>query len=315
MTEMRNIIVLANPAAGRGKGASARDAAVASLRELGVEPTVHTGSSPAETRRLATLALGAKPDALVIVGGDGTLAIVLDELVDSTVPLVLVPAGTGNDLARSLGIPFGSADAAAFAASAAVHGVRRAVDIGEAICPDGAARFLTVAALGFDAKVSERTNRLRWPAGRARYYLALVIELARLRPMRFTVRIDNADTAMSDGILIAVGNTRTYGGGMPICPDADPHDGLFDVLHVAPLGRLQLIRLFPHLLRGTHLRLAAATTARTTEMEVQAPSLLVYADGERIGTESVKIRMLPGALSILLPSADVDSPTAHMKGI
>lgn len=304
MTDMREVIVLVNPEAGRGKGAAARDAAVSSLRALGVEPTVHTATSPAETRRLAAAAVATKPDVLVLVGGDGTLAIVLDELVGSEIPLVLVPAGTGNDLARSLGVPFGSADAATSAAAAAVHGIRRAVDVGEAICPEGKARFLTVAALGFDAKVSERTNRLRWPPGRARYYLALLIELVQLSPMRFTLRLDGAESHVSDGTLIAIGNTRSYGGGMPICPDADPHDGLLDVLHVAPLTRLRLLRLFPHLLRGTHLQLDGATMMRAAEVEVHAPGLLIYADGERIGTESVKIRTLPGALTMLLLPAN-----------
>ncbi|KDA06352.1 diacylglycerol kinase [Microbacterium sp. CH12i] len=301
---MRKVFVLANPDAGRGKGAVARDAAVERLRTLGLEPSVHTASSVAETRRLAAEAVNAKPDVLVLVGGDGTLSIVLDELVGSGVPLVLVPAGTGNDLARALGIPFGSADTAAVAAEAAMYGVPRAVDVGEAVCPEGTARFLTVAALGFDAKVSERTNRLRWPPGRARYYLALLIELTRLTPMRFTMSVDGTESPVSDGTLIAIGNTRTYGGGMPICPEADPHDGLLDVVHIAPLSRFQLIRLFPHLLRGTHTQLPAATTSRAAEVEVKAPGLLVYADGERIGTESVRVRTLPGALIVLLPSTD-----------
>lgn len=306
---MPEVFVLANPEAGRGKGVAARDAAVARLRELDLDISVRTGSSAAETRRLAAEAVAARPDALVLIGGDGTLATVLDVLVGSGIPLVLVPAGTGNDLARSLGIPFGSAETAALAVTAAVHGVPHALDVGEATCPDGTAHFLTVAALGFDAKVSERTNRLRWPPGRARYYLALVIELLRLRPMPFTLRADGVESPASDGTLIAVGNTRSYGGGMPVCPDADPHDGVFDVVHIAPVGRMQLIRLFPHLLRGTHVQLPQVSVMRATEVEVTAPGLVVYADGERVGTESVRIRTIPGALSILLPSSDTSSGT------
>lgn len=306
---MREVFVIANPEAGRGKGAAARDSAVARLRELGLHVSVHTGSSAAETRRCAEKAVAAKPDALVLVGGDGTLATVIDVLIGSGIPLVLVPAGTGNDLARSLGIPYGSAESAALAATAAVHGTPHALDVGEATCPDGAARFLTVAALGFDAKVSERTNRLRWPKGRARYYLALIIELLGLRPMPFTLRVDGVDSAVFDGTLIAVGNTRSYGGGMPVCPDADPHDGVLDVVRVAAVGRLQLLRLFPHLLRGTHVRLPQVTTMRATEIEVAAPGLVVYADGERVGSESVRIRTIPGALNILLLSAGAGPQT------
>ncbi|MGP6171682.1 diacylglycerol/lipid kinase family protein [Microbacterium sp. A204] len=298
---MRNIHVLVNPAAGRGAGASRGEAAIARLRARGIDPVVHTGTSPSDSRRLAEKAVAAHPDALVIVGGDGTLASVVDVLAGSDIPLVLVPAGTGNDLARALGIAFGSDDATADAADAALDGIRRSLDIGEAISPDTTAHFLTIAALGFDAKVSERTNRLRWPRGGARYYLALLIELIRLAPMHFTLRVDGAEAPVAEGILIAIGNTPTYGGGMPICPDADPHDGLFDVIHIAPVGRFQLIRFFPHLLRGTHVSLPQVTTMRGREIEVSAPGLLMYADGERIGTESVRIRVIPGALSILLP--------------
>ncbi|WP_194419953.1 diacylglycerol kinase [Microbacterium abyssi] len=298
---MRNVHVLINPDAGRGKGSARAEAALTRLRDRGIDPVVHSGGSPEDSRRLAADAVAAGPDALVIVGGDGTLATVVDVLAGSGIPLVLVPAGTGNDLARSLGIPYGSDEAAADAATAAIDGVLRSLDVGEAICPDATARFLTVAALGFDAKVSERTNRLRWPRGRARYYLALLIELARLAPMRFSVRVDGAAAPVADGTLIAVGNTRSYGGGMPVCPGADPHDGLFDITHVAHVGRFQLLRLFPRLLRGTHVQLPQVTTMRGREVEVSAPGLVVYADGERIGTGSVRIRVVPGALSILLP--------------
>lgn len=298
---MRDIHVLVNPDAGRGTGAARARAAVARLRELGLSPILHIGASAADTRRHAAAAVAERPDALVIVGGDGTLAAVIDVLADTGVPLALVPAGTGNDLARSLGIPYGSDEAAASAAAVAVSGILRSLDVGEVICRDATARFLTVAALGFDAKVSERTNQLRWPNGGARYYLALLIELFRLAPMRFTVRVDGEVTPVADGTLIAIGNTRSYGGGMPICPDADPHDGVFDITHIAPVGRFQLLRFLPRLLRGTHIHLPQVTRMRGTEVEVSAPGLVVYADGERIGTGTARIRVVPGALRVFVP--------------
>ena len=297
---MSNIHVLVNPDAGRGRGSSRADAAIARLRGRGLDPVVVAGDSPEDSRRLAAESVAARPDALVIVGGDGTLSSVIDVLEGSGIPIVLVPAGTGNDLARSLGIPYGSDEAAARAVDAAIDGVLQSLDVGQAISPDGAAHFLTIAALGFDAKVSDRTNRLRWPRGRARYYLALLIELVRLKPMRFAVRVDGVDAPIADGTLIAVGNTSSYGGGMPVCPDADPHDGLLDVTHVPPIGRLRLLRLFPRLLKGTHVQLPQVTTMRCAEIEVSAPGLVVYADGERIGSDTARIRAIPGALRILL---------------
>lgn len=299
---MPGIVVVANPVAGRGHGAAARDAAVARLRELGVEPQVHSGRSAADTRTLVARAISEQPDVIVLVGGDGTLTTVLGELAGSRIPLALVPAGTGNDFARALGIPVGSAEAAAAAAELAVRGAPQYIDIGEVDCPDGSAAFLTVAALGFDAKVSERTNRLRRPRGPLRYYLALIIELIRLRPLRYVLSVDGALLPATDGTLVAVCNTRSYGGGMLICPDADPHDGLLDVVHVAPIGRLKLLRVFPKLLRGTHIGLPQVTTTRGSEVRVSAPDLIVYADGERVGTGSATLRTAPGALTIMLPA-------------
>jgi len=298
---MGGIHLLVNPDAGRGNAAERSAAAIARLRSHGVELVVHSGTSAAETRRLAAEAVAARPDALVIVGGDGTLSGVVDVLVGSDVPLVLVPSGTGNDLARALGIAHATVEDAATAVDAALHGVPRSLDVGEATSESGTAHFLTIAALGFDAKVSERTNSLRWPRGSLRYYVAIVIELIRLTPMRFRLRVDGVDAPVADGTLIAVANTRTYGGGMPVCPDADPHDGLLDITHVAAIGRMRLIALFPRLLRGTHVGLREVTTLRGAEVEVSAPDLVVYADGERIGTGETCIRVVPGALSVLLP--------------
>jgi diacylglycerol kinase (ATP) len=295
-----HIAVLVNPSSGKGRGRAAAEATVVHLRERGVEVRTYAGGSPADTTRLAVAALNDDPRALVVVGGDGTLSGVLDLVCAATVPVVLVPAGTGNDLARALGLPRGDA---ARAAELALTGVPRAVDVGEVRTVHGARKFLTIAALGFDAKISDRTNRLRWPHGAPRYYLALFIELVRLRPMDFTLAVDGERPMFSAGTLIAVGSTSSYGGGMPICAGAVPDDGLLDVVHVAPLARLRLLRLFPLLLRGTHLTRDEVTHRRARTITVSAPGLVVYADGERIGEDECTISVLPAALTMLVPEA------------
>lgn len=304
------VIVLVNPASGKGRGAAAAEAAVRRLRELGAEVLVREGDSAQSTRDHAASAVSERPDALVVVGGDGTLASLLEEVAHANVPIALVPAGTGNDFARALGLPFEGPDAAATAAELALHGDLRHIDVGRARCPDSEAKFLTVAALGFDALVSERTNRLKWPKGALRYYLALVIELAKLRPLRFDVSVDGEAREARPGILAAVGNTRSYGGGMPMCPGADPGDGRFDLTLVGPLGRLQLLRLFPLLLRAAHTSRPEVLTRRCERVEISAPGLIVYADGERVGTESVRIDMLPGALRVFVPIDGSNSPVS-----
>jgi diacylglycerol kinase (ATP) len=322
-----HVAVLANPSSGRGRGADAADAALERLAALGVEVRRYTGGSAADSLRLAREAIAEGPRALVVVGGDGTLSSVLDAVVGSGVPIALVPAGTGNDLARALGLPFeaaaagaghggGRGEAAAEAAALVVDGRPLAIDVGEIESAAGTARFLTVAALGFDAHVSERTNRLRWPRGRMRYYLALLVELARLRPMAFELRVGDGASAVArpmPGTLVAIGNTRSYGGGMPMCPDADPADGLFDVTHVGPLRRAKLVRLFPLLLQGRHLAREEVTSLRTAELEVEAPGLLVYADGERVGEGRARFRVVPGALTMLVPGDAAASAEAESR--
>ncbi|MEJ1087458.1 YegS/Rv2252/BmrU family lipid kinase [Microbacterium sp. Mu-80] len=291
------VAVIVNPHAGKGRARRAADEAIAELRMHAADVRVYDGGSAAEARRLAHHALALNPDVLVVVGGDGTLSGLAGLLMQTEVPVALVPAGTGNDLARALGLPL--RDAAA-AARVALRGSMRVIDVGEVHSAGDVTPFLTVAALGFDAKVSDRTNRLRWPRGALRYYLALVIELIRLRPVRFRVVVDGADSVPAPGTLIAVGNTASYGGGMPVCVGAEPDDALFDVVHVAPLTRRRLLRLFPRLLRGSHLGLPEVRHRRAHTVDVSAPDLVVYADGERVGSDTCRITVRPGALRVLV---------------
>lgn len=296
-----HIAVLLNPHSGKGRGRAVADAAADHLRASGASVREYAGSSPAETRMLAAQALAEEPQALVIVGGDGTLSGILDIVVAAEVPVVLVPAGTGNDFARALKLPRHSP---ADAAELALTGIERAVDVGEIHSGGRSSLFLTVTALGFDARVSDRTNRLSWPRGGARYYLALLIELARLRPMTFTLTYDGGAPKIAPGTLVAVGNTASYGGGMPVAAGALPDDGRLDIVHVAPLSRLRLVLLFPLLLRGRHLGRAEVMHRRVSRVTVSAPELVVYADGERVGEDECTITVRSGALRIMASPAE-----------
>ncbi|MFC4137150.1 MULTISPECIES: YegS/Rv2252/BmrU family lipid kinase [unclassified Microbacterium] len=296
-----HIALLANPDSGKGRGRDAASTALGHLRDRGAEVRIHAGRSAADTAALAAQAVAAQPRVLVVVGGDGTLSGILDAVRGTGVPIALVAAGTGNDLARALGLP--RHDAAA-AAELALTGVPRSIDVGEVRTSAGVRPFLTVAALGFDAKVSDRTNRLRWPRGALRYYLALLIELVRLRPMDFVMSADGDEAAQRPGTLIAVANTASYGGGMPVAAGAAPDDALLDVVHVAPLGRFRLASLFPLLLRGRHLERPEVTHRHARTVSVRAPGLVVYADGERIGEEECTITVQPAALTVMVPGEE-----------
>lgn len=303
-----HVAVLSNPTAGKGRARVAAVQAADALRIAGATLREYSGASVAETRMLAAQALALAPAALVVVGGDGTLSGILDIVCASDVPVVVVPAGTGNDLARALGLPL--VDPAA-AAIVALRGRTRRIDVGEVRSADGTRLFLTVAALGFDAKVSDRTDRLRWPRGQLRYYLALVIELFRLRPMRFRMSIDGGAATDAPGTLIAVGNTASYGGGMPMCVGAQPDDGRLDVVAVRPLGRLRLLQVFPRLLRGRHLDLPEVSHRRAQTVSVAAPDLVVYADGERVAHGECVIALRASALAVLVPVDGVPSVSSR----
>lgn len=292
-----HIALLSNPRAGKGQGRRAAEIVERWLHEQGEDVRLLQGASVDETRMLAAQALADGPAVLIVVGGDGTLSCVLDAAIDRDVPIVLIPAGTGNDLARALHLPLDPVEAGRLA----LQGVPRRIDVGEVRSADGIRPFVTVAALGFDARVSDRTDRLRWPRGPLRYYLALVIELLRLHPVHLDVALDDGPIERMPSTLIAVGNTSSYGGGMPICADAEPDDGLFDVVRVRPIGRLRLLRLFPLLLRGRHLALPEVAVRRARSVSVSAPDLLVYADGECVARGSCTIGIRPSALTVLVP--------------
>ena len=156
-------------------------------------------------------------------------------------------------------------------------------------------------AAGFDSLVTDRTNRMRWPHGRMRYNVAMVAELSKLRLLPFRLTFDGGDEVVIELTLAAFGNTRSYGGGMLICPGADHSDGLLDVTMVQSASRTKLIRLFPTVFKGTHVDLDAVRTARAKVITVDSPGINAYADGELVCPLPVEVSAVPGALKILRP--------------
>lgn len=293
-----HVAVLVNPAAGRGRGRRVADRAVRQLRDhSSADVRVLTGTSAPDLQRLARAALAAGPSRMVVVGGDGTLSCLLEVLAGSGTPVALVPAGTGDDFARALGIPRDPEAAAALALTGSV----RPVDLGVIESPSGTRFFATVAAMGIDAKVAVRTNALRRPRGRARYYVALAIEVARLAPISFRVGVDGGDPLPWPGTLIAIGNTAGFGGGLRVCPLADPQDGLLDISHAGPLTRRRLVPLFLRLMRGRHLGRPGVTALRAGRVRVDAPGMVVIADGEQVASGPAEFTVRPGALLVATP--------------
>lgn len=304
MLRAGRVTVLTNPASGHGSARHAAERAVARLHRRGVDVVAIAGSDAEHARRLVAGALEREMDALVVVGGDGIVSLALQVLAQSDVPLAIVPAGTGNDHAREFGIPTGDPAAAA---DLVVDGRVARVDLGRIRGADGTDRwFGTVMAAGFDSLVTDRTNRMRWPHGRMRYNVAMLAELSRLRPLPFRLSFDGGPEETTELTLAAFGNTRSYGGGMLICPDADPTDGLLDVTMVASGSRTRLIRLFPTVFKGTHVHLDEVRTARARTVTVDCPGVSprinAYADGELVCPLPVEVSVVPGALRIICPA-------------
>lgn len=301
---INHVVVLTNPAAGHGSAQHAAQAAIARFQQRGVDVDEVLGADAGHARRLLDDALQRGTDALVVVGGDGVIADALQALAGNDIPLGIVAAGTGNDHAREYGLPIGNPAAAA---DVVADGCAETVDLGRIRADDGTTKwFGTVAATGFDSLVSDRTNRMRWPHGRMRYNLAMLAELSQLRLLPFRLVIDGPDGREErtvDLTLAAFGNTRSYGGGMLICPQADHADGLLDITMVHSASRTKLIRLFPSVFKGTHVNLDEVTTARARSVYVDCPGINAYADCEFACALPAEISVVPAALQILRSGA------------
>lgn len=292
------VTVLTNPMSGHGNAPHAAERAMARFQELGIDANQIVGRDAAHARELVAQAVEGKPDALVVVGGDGVISLALQELAEGDVPLGIVPAGTGNDHAREYGLPTGDPEAAV---DVIVAGNAKTVDLGRITRKDGEISwFGTVAATGFDSLVSDRVNRMSWPHGRMRYNLAMVAELSQLRLLPFRLVLDGEREIVTDLTLVAFGNTRSYGGGMLICPNADHSDGLLDLTMVHSASRMKLIRLFPTVFKGTHVDLDEVRTDRARTILVDSPGINAYADGDYVCPLPAEISAVPGALKLLV---------------
>jgi diacylglycerol kinase (ATP) len=318
MQHRRRLVVAVNPSASFGRNRAVGPQVVERLRSAGHEVTALARPSLAELHEAVTDALAAEqpdalaaeqpdalaaeqPDALVVVGGDGMVHFGAQHTAGGTRPLGIIPAGTGNDVARGLGLPLRDPGKAVDVLLAALQRPARRIDAIRVTGPSTAPLWVAGAvSAGFDALVNERANLMRFPRGGSRYTVALVRELLALRPLDYTVEVDGVRRS-ERAVLLSVANNRYIGGGMHITPGALLDDGELDVLLVTPVGRLRFLALFPRVFSGRHVGLPMVRIERARRITVDAGvRLAAYGDGERLGDLPLTFEVVPGALPVLV---------------
>ncbi|GLZ31637.1 sphingosine kinase [Lentzea sp. NBRC 105346] len=284
---MTRAALLVVPASGKGRAAKMAGSTAAELRSAMSNVDLLVASDAEGTLALARRAVEDGVDLLVVLGGDGAAHLAMQACAGTPTALGIVPAGTGNDLAKACGTT---------SVDDVVRGSRRTMDLGRL---STGTWFATVLCAGFDSAVNERANAMRWPSGPRRYDLAAVAELAALRAAPLVIETES-DIVELDATLVAVGNTRCYGGGIPVCPDARADDGLFDVTVVSKVSRFTLVKTLPTLRTGHHTEHPYVRTFRARSVALSGDNGWVgYADGERQAELPLSMETVPDALTVV----------------
>ncbi|HET6864276.1 MAG TPA: diacylglycerol kinase family protein [Solirubrobacteraceae bacterium] len=291
---MRKLALIVNPVAGGGRPARALPQVQSELRARGFEQRFEYTKSLAHARELA-LEAAAAGEVAVAFGGDGLISAVAGALRDSDGLMGILPGGRGNDLCRVLGIPLKPVTACGVLAS----GVERQLDLGEA----GGRTFAGIASCGFDSVVNRIANETTVVRGSPVYGLALLRALPGWRAAGFEVTVDGGEVRRFSGYSVAAANSKQFGGGMRLAPDASLTDGLLDVVIIEDMTKRRFLRLAPTVFSGRHLRYPEVSVLRGREVHISATEqFTLYADGEAIAELPVTVRVLPAAVRIIVPA-------------
>lgn len=281
-------LVVVNPKAGMGAAATLATKIVGFLQSQSITYRMVSPNSELETKSLVRESLQrGEASKLLSVGGDGLFHLLLQFAIEFKVPLAITPGGTGNDFYRTLGWHETELDEYL---TKLISTEPELVDVGVV---DGE-YFGAVLSSGFDSVVNERANRMKWPTGPAKYNAAIALELPKFKAIEFKIFADERILEV-EAMLIAIGNGKSYGGGMQVCPDADLHDGLFDIMILHPISKLEFIKVFPTVYQGTHTTHPEVEIIRAKQIRIES-SAIAYADGERIGQLPVQVEALPQSL-------------------
>lgn len=300
--------LVVNPTAGRGRAARVLPDVMGELVRGLPEGAlrVQQAANFEEARTLCVAAVeaaresahpGRRSDSLVVMGGDGMMHLGLNAAAESGVPLGLIPAGTGNDFCRGVGVPLHPVKAARRVVAGRTTQIDLMLAQGRLTHGAGRRHVGSVVSTGYDALVNRRTNAMTVTFGALGYGIAALQELARFEPLTYRILIDGV-RRVEPAMLMAVANAGLFGGGMRIAPDASVTDGLLDITIIHPVSRFTLLRLLPSLFSGAFVRDPAVERLRATQVIVDGDGLYGMADGDALGPVPLALSAAPGALTI-----------------
>ncbi len=292
MSEPRRLVLILNPSAAGGRALRLLPEVERELTSLGLQHRVVETRDMEHAGEAATEAVSAG-EVVVAMGGDGIVGALAGVVREHGV-LGVLPAGRGNDFARELGIPFDSRQACRVLATGEV----RELDLGEV----NGRPFACIASTGFDSEANRLANEARLVKGNLVYLYAALRALAAWRPTKFTVRLDG-DEHSFEGYTVVAANSRFYGGGMRVAPEAKTDDGLLEVILIGKNSKLRFLANLPKVFKGTHVELDGVRSFRAREVEISADRAFdVYADGEPVARLPAKVRLVPGAMRVIAPA-------------
>jgi YegS/Rv2252/BmrU family lipid kinase len=290
--DSRRHLVLVNPAARGGRARDLLPRLEAALRDQGLAYRMVVTTSVEHGCEEARRAAGSG-EVPVVMSGDGLIGQIGGALADSGATMGVIPCGRGNDFARVLGIPREIPGAVALLA----RGTARPVDVGEV----NGRRFLGIASCGYDSECNQIANETRFIRGNLVYLYSALRALAAWRPAQFTLVLDG-ERRQFVGYSAAAANSKAYGGGMFLAPDAELDDGMLDVVCIAQVGKLHFLANLPKVFRGRHTENEEVTILRAREVEISADrDFAVYADGDHLADLPARIHLLPRALTVIAP--------------
>lgn len=294
---MKPLGVLVNPVANRGGGQSAGEVVLAEFAKRNIDTVVLSAESAAIAAANAEAAIRAQGlHGIVAVGGDGTAQLGVNLCVPNQLPLGIIPAGSGNDQARELGLPLGDLPAAV---ERIVATLENPIRVDAMRVATDSRDFWSIGSIsgGFDALCAKRANGLKWPKGPNSYVAAMLLELPKFRPIKYRITLDGTIRDV-EAMLCGIANVKNFGGGMKISPGSNMADGELEVFILHKVSRPKLLKIFPSVYKGEHIKYREVDIVKARSIRIENSGFPVSCDGELVGNAPIDCEVMPGALRV-----------------